>query len=171
MPRRPSAVLALILLAGGLSVGAAEAQHCRTDVVVYSRHWVDAMVTSTGAFVADPADQVCKTSQGELTLRRTLLPGTNQVMIRYERDLGESVPALTAWLDGQGFNHAPVVLERKQTAAGFVYATDFLDLPGGPVIQGSLGTAIRLPARRSACPSAYVALPHGCVGVVYHALA
>jgi len=143
---------------GAAVVGMASAQagHCdEPDLVIVSRTAVT--VDGQGDGVRTPASNanalVCAAAPDSEADTRLLAPGSNEVGVRYTLDAG--VDHLDGWLDGLGFSHTAIALERHvidSTGTGdpsgmfVVYdMPSFVAIPDGSGAHGDLVASLRLP--------------------------
>lgn len=146
----------MVALAVALPAGA---DHCANSrLSVFSRAAVRAPDGSGATFAppvaADANPVACSTParDDEGADPRLIVPGANQVLVRYWRDFGPDVEALDATLDGLGFESRLIRLRRAEwLVAGAVpsgqtgYTTgDYLDLPD-PSATGALTVRLTLP--------------------------
>lgn len=123
----------------------ADAEHCETGIVLYGR-------SALAPGVLPPVlPRYCVALQTSGSAGHILLPGTEQVFVRVEANLGGSYPLLVLKLDGLGFDDQTFQLVRTlNTGATWTYnLEDWLTLPD-PEAGGTLEARVRFPGNYDA---------------------
>lgn len=131
------------LLAASLAAPAAGADHCGQSITIYSRR---ALVPGPPPpFLAATASS-CVRVVGVTHHDALLVPGAEQVLVRFHDDLGPGVPTLLVVLDGLGFANQTFPLHRTAGLGGFVYdMADFASFPPDAPAEGSLTATVAVP--------------------------
>lgn len=143
MSRSLLAMLAVAsLLAVGVTVPVAGADHCEKRITIYSRN---ELVAGPPPPSVNFTARTCLAAFGQSVHEdAVLIPQADQVFVRVSIDLGPSVPTLNVVLDGLGFSNQTFVMQQKQSLYGFrVYEmADFVSIPGGANATGTLNATI-----------------------------
>ncbi len=147
----------LAVVAIGLQLVPSHASHCDSDTVIFSRADV-AGVAKVGAVNVNHIACIAM-PDGEVLDSRLLFPASSEITVRYGRDLGASVPSVTAVLNGLGFVNTSVMLTRRiDPTLGFAsYDSAYLDIPAGQQTAGSITARVQ-----------HSAIPGGFDQVCYH---
>lgn len=152
--RRTLGSFALVLCVASVMLGAplgARAGYCDSSIVIFSQNTTVGNTLNSNAVKcdADNADDVDM---------RLINPGSDAIFVRYIVDVGASIPALPGFLDGPGFDHQPITLNRQAfhivpvpgvddpLALGFTYQTGVIALPGGAAYSGCLTATVYDPS-------------------------
>lgn len=139
VPVALSAALLLLILATPAS-----AEHCESGIAVFGRP-----AFSPGV-LPPTLPRYCVTLETSGSAGHVLPPGTQDIFVRVEADLGASYPILNLKLDGLGFHEQTFHLTRTQSAAMWTYnVEDWLPLPE-PTPGDSVTASVRFPGNYEA---------------------
>lgn len=145
--RRFIAGTVLTLLVAGAPLSA-RASYCDSSLVIFSQNAAAPTTVNSNVVkcIADNSDDVDS---------RMINPGSDRIFVRYIVDLGASTPSLPGFLNGLGFDNAPITLTRQQfhlvpgapdvVDLGFTFQTDLLPLPDGAASSGCITATIYAP--------------------------
>ena len=134
------------LLATGL-IPFTEAGHCDTRIAVYGRSALGPGIVPPKLLTGQPCPEIAAPNASG----HALPPGTDQIYVRVEADLGAGYPVVLMWLQGQGFRGQQFTLTRTEGTVGTVTYTpeDWLSIPDLDEVDGITAT-VRFPGNHLA---------------------
>ena len=140
MGSRGKVLLAAAALLLPIAAPLAQAEYCPPQLRVYGR-------ASFMVGIVPPAEPLrtdCATSRDDVEgVQRTLPPATSQITVRVYADFVE--PRLAVELDGLGWKHNKVWLDRYEIAGEVQYAVEWLYAPEPDEESGTLRVTARFP--------------------------
>ena len=121
------------------------ADHCDTGITIHGRP------AFTPGVILPPTPRACLAVETSGSTGHVLLPGTDEIFVRVQADLGGTYPHLVLRLDGLGFRDQVYHLTRTLAPTGtWVYdLPEWLALPAEDA-NGTLRATVRFPGHHEA---------------------